>query len=672
MAASPEDAQAHRFRRIDVADGLPNSNVNMVLEDGRGVIWASTDSGLARIDPGTLKVEALQLAEGVPVASFFYNAGLASAADDLMFGGRGGLQIVHPDLYNASHTAPPLRITEVREHGRLLAGDPFIALAGRAPLRLPPGGGRLEVGFAALDYDAPERVRYAYRLLGASPAWTEVDANRRVASFSNLSPGSYALEVRASDPAAGWPPQTLRLPISVTPAWNQTWWFHLAEVLAAAAVVLLLVLVRTAHLHRRRRELEQLVDERTCALQAQKDVLEAQAVQLAEARDRAETLGQAKSDFLANMSHEIRTPLNGVVAVADMLANSELPPKERRMAEIIRASGDTLQRLLSDILDMARIESGKISIELAPFHVGDMVRAVAGLSQLKCDEKGVRLKVEISPALDEVVIGDMVRLRQVITNLLSNAVKFTDRGEVRLVAERLQDGRARFTVFDTGVGFAMADKAKVLGRFGQADTSITRRFGGSGLGLSICCNLAALMGGALDCESAQGAGSRFWIDLPLEASGQAVEACEDLPAPEGQGEQAPLRLLIADDHPTNREVLRLMLDSVAELTCVEDGAQAVEAFGHGRYDAILMDMQMPVMDGLSALREIRRRERQLGLARTPAIMLTANALPEHVASGLEAGADVHLAKPFTAPDLFDALNEALAIREREQAAAVAA
>ena len=195
-----------------------------------------------------------------------------------------------------------------------------------------------------------------------------------------------------------------------------------------------------------------MVEERTRELQARQDALEHQAVELAEARVQAEVLAQAKSDFLANMSHEIRTPLNGVVAAVDMLARSGLPSRERNMAELIRASGDTLQRLLSDILDMARIESGQIAVEVAPFHVGDMVRAVAGLSQLKCDEKGVALHLEIGSDLDEVVTGDAVRVRQVITNLLSNAVKFTDKGEVRLRAERLADGRARFTVSDTGRG----------------------------------------------------------------------------------------------------------------------------------------------------------------------------------------------------------------------------
>ncbi|MGC1301668.1 MAG: ATP-binding protein [Caulobacteraceae bacterium] len=391
------------------------------------------------------------------------------------------------------------------------------------------------------------------------------------------------------------------------------------------------------------------------------DIVHRREAELARALEAAEAANRAKSEFLANMSHEIRTPLNGVLAMADLLARSELPAKEREMAQIIRASGDTLQRLLSDILDVARIESGKLTIEATPFHVGAMVRSTAAPSQPRCDEKGVRLVVEVAPEIDHMVMGDQVRVRQVVVNLLSNAVKFTERGEVRLSVQRTAGGLARFTVADTGVGFDMADKAKVLGRFEQADSSITRRFGGSGLGLSICRDLIMLMGGTLDCESEAGVGSRFWIELPLEPTTQQVEPEAELTAPQAEG--PPLRILLADDHPTNRRVVELMLDGgVADLTCVEDGRQALDMFRRYQFDLILMDMQMPVMDGLSAIYEIRRMELSCKLQRTPVVMLTANALPEHINLAIGAGADLHLAKPFTAPALFEAISAGLALQ----------
>ncbi len=389
------------------------------------------------------------------------------------------------------------------------------------------------------------------------------------------------------------------------------------------------------------------------------DGLRQREVELAAAFDKAKAANLAKTDFLANMSHEIRTPLNGVVAVADLLARADLAPREREMVGIICASGETLQSLLSDILDMSRIESGKISIETAPFHAGDMVRAVAALSQLKCDEKGVRLVVDVAPELDRNVVGDLVRVRQIVTNFLSNAVKFTDHGEVRLTAERTPAGLARFSVSDTGMGFPQSEKAKVLGRFEQADSSITRRFGGAGLGLSICSNLAELMGGSVDCSSEPGRGSLFWTEVPLEACAEPAACAGNQPAVVEPLAES-LRILLADDHPTNRKVVELMLaDGVARLTCVEDGEKALTAFQQERFDLILMDMQMPVMDGLTAIREIRRLEREGRLTPTPIIMLTANALPEHVSEASAVGADLHLAKPFTTQALFAAISTAL-------------
>jgi signal transduction histidine kinase/ActR/RegA family two-component response regulator len=392
------------------------------------------------------------------------------------------------------------------------------------------------------------------------------------------------------------------------------------------------------------------------------------------ARRSAEAANRAKSEFLANMSHEIRTPLNGVVAVADMLARADLEPKEREMVEIIRSSGDTLQRLLSDILDLARIESGKITIETAPFHAGAMVRDVCALSELRCNEKGVRLGVAIAPEIDGMVTGDLVRVRQVLTNFLSNAVKFTDRGRITVRAERTAEGLARFTVTDTGVGFDPADKGRVLGRFQQADSSITRRFGGTGLGLAICCELAQLMGGRVDCDSKPGEGSVFWMELPLEpAAAEAAASAPETAAADAGERSETLRVLLADDHPTNRKVVELMLGGgLADLVSVEDGQQALDALAQGRFDLVLMDMQMPVMDGLSAVREIRRREAAAGSAAIPIIMLTANALPEHVAEAAKAGADRHLGKPFTAQQLFEAIGEVLEAAEAARGAELAA
>jgi PAS domain S-box-containing protein len=391
------------------------------------------------------------------------------------------------------------------------------------------------------------------------------------------------------------------------------------------------------------------------------------AIALKAAADRADAANRSKSEFLANMSHEIRTPLNGVVAVADVLARTSLDAQQREMVEIVRSSGVTLERLLSDVLDLARIESGAIEIQQEPFHLADAIRGVAGLLSMRAQEKGVGLSVSLPPEAETWVLSDVVRVKQILTNLTSNAVKFTEKGGVTIEVS-CEGGTAERPVFrlavrDTGVGFEPANKDRVFGRFQQADGSITRRFGGTGLGLAISRELAQLMDGELDCDSEPGVGSVFWVTLPLPVTEAPESALESLTAGAGEdahgAEQGPMRVLLADDHPTNRKVVELILQPLGvDLVSVEDGRQAVDAYAAADFDVVLMDMQMPVMDGLAATRAIRQLEREAGRRRTPLFMLTANALTEHLEMSRRAGADRHLSKPITAEKLIQALLEA--------------
>ena len=377
---------------------------------------------------------------------------------------------------------------------------------------------------------------------------------------------------------------------------------------------------------------------------------------LVEARDAAQAANGAKSQFLANMSHEIRTPLNGVIGVAQALANTELSPGQHEMLDLIRSSGQTLQVLLSDILDLARVESGRLELAEDAFDLGRAVREAAQLYEASARDKGLQFFVEIDPAADRWIVGDVVRLKQILTNLVSNAVKFTAQGFVCLTAAPgpARNGQAtlRFSVEDTGIGFDAETRSRLFSRFEQADGAITRRFGGSGLGLAISRQLAEMMEGELDCESEPGGGSAFILTVPLrlaEAPGAAA-------APEFRGvvHDRSVRVLLADDHPVNRKVVEMILAQAdVELTSTEDGSQALQALRESAFDLVLMDMQMPVMDGLTATREIRLHEAAMGLPRTPVVMLTANALPEHIAAAETAGADRHLAKPFDAAELLE-------------------
>jgi PAS domain S-box-containing protein len=389
-------------------------------------------------------------------------------------------------------------------------------------------------------------------------------------------------------------------------------------------------------------------------------------LELREAKALAEAASRAKTDFLANMSHEIRTPLNGVIGIIDALSRTPLSAEQAEMVGLIRDSGVTLERLVSDFLDVSKIEAGQLQLEARPFDLEQALRPCIEVMRYRAEDKGLAFAVERDADARGRFLGDGMRIGQVVGNLLSNAVKFTQTGTVALrvgLVETADAAVLTLTVEDTGVGFDAEHAKRLFNRFSQADETISRRFGGTGLGLSICRSLAQMMGGDISAVSEPGAGSRFVVCLPLPRA----ETLADYDARDAQAALAPnpfyarpLRVLLAEDHPTNQRVVQLILASLgAELTTVDDGVAAIAAFSAGVFDVVLMDMQMPVMDGLSATRAIRALEAERGAARTPIVMLSANAMAEHQSEALVAGADLHVAKPITAANLLAGIQAAV-------------
>ncbi len=384
---------------------------------------------------------------------------------------------------------------------------------------------------------------------------------------------------------------------------------------------------------------------------------------LIRAKAEAEAANVAKSDFLANMSHEIRTPLNGVIGIVDALSRTPLSADQAEMVDLIRNSGVMLDRLVSDILDVSKIEAGQLDLELRPFDLDEALKPSLSVMRGLAEDKGLDLRIHWSDGARGRFIGDSTRIRQVLGNLLSNAIKFTADGSVTVRIDGADVGgshRLMIEVEDTGVGFGEEQAARLFQRFSQADSTITRRFGGTGLGLSICRSLVEMMGGTITARSTPGAGSCFSFSVALERVGSLADYDAREQSREDHSGVVPgraLRVLLAEDHPTNQRVVQLILGSQgADVTTVDDGAQAVEAFRSEAFDVVLMDMQMPVMDGLSATAEIRALEAGLpNRPRTPIVMLSANAMQEHRQATAAVGADLHIAKPITAASLLAAL-----------------
>jgi signal transduction histidine kinase/ActR/RegA family two-component response regulator len=379
--------------------------------------------------------------------------------------------------------------------------------------------------------------------------------------------------------------------------------------------------------------------------------LKAQAAALEEALARAEAASRAKAQFLANMSHELRTPLNGVIGLAEVLARAPLDPAQSDIVAEILASSGRLNRLLGDLFDFNSLEAGRVEIAALAFSPADVVRRAAAAFQHEAEAKGLALTIRIGADAEGRANGDPYRLGQVLEQLLSNAVKFTDRGAVTatLAAEPGDGGVAvwRFEVADTGPGFDAAQAERLFAGFELGDASATREHGGAGLGLAICRRLAALMGGRIEAFGEPGAGARFVLTVPL-ARPQAPQTPD-----------RPLRVLLADDNPTNRKVVELILQAVgAEVVSVENGAEAVVAAQAPGFDLVLMDLQMPVMDGLTAIREIRGAEAGGGGPRRPIIVLSANSSADDIAASRIAGADGHLGKPIRPDVLLAALAQA--------------
>ena len=620
--------QARLVDHIDISNKQFAADLRNMLVDRQGRVWLFADPGLSRYDPATRQFREFGVSQGLANAQF--SGGSADVAPDgtMFAASNGGLMAFQPgrlELVPTPDEPPLLTLTHVlvRRDGRMQE-----LATNRGPLTLHWNDRDVRISARLSSYIDPAKNKYRYWLHGVDSDWVTAPT-RGERDFTGLRAGSYSLEVNAAGPDGKW--RALAQPLQLTvqaPPWAR-WWAWLAYMLVAGLLfgsVLLAWRRRLAARHHLQM-LEQL-------------------------RQMAETASAAKTRFLATLSHEIRTPMTGVMGMAELLLSTQLSPTQHEYTRSMQRSGAMLLKLLNDALDLARIEAGRLDLEPTPFNVHDLLNEVMAIERGLAQIKGIGLQLTIAKGFPAWVLGDALRIKQVLLNLVNNALKFTERGSVTVYAQCADEGLL-LSVTDTGPGIPEASQTRMFQRFEQADGP--QRSSGSGLGLAICRELVSLMNGSIEMESQVGGGSTFRVRLPLVE----LPPISMLPVPTVEPGRH-CHLLLVEDDSIVAAVIRGLLESQGhEVTHVVNGLAALAEVAHTDFDAVLLDLDLPGIDGFQVARMLRQREN--AGQRVPIMAVTARSTSGDEARARGAGMDGFLRKPLTGEQLADALARVLSL-----------